>query len=650
MNIIPQGRHRYYDNDGVLAVGCLLYTYAAGTTTPKATYQDAAGLTLHANPIELDAKGEAVIYWTGSYKVDLKTAAGAQITGWPVDNITAPVVPEDLSGAAGSGLLGFIYATSYSVGTIGRWLKDLALSTGSTFIGFIQAGVGAVLQTLQQKLRSERVNIFDFLSDAKRTTLLAGTQTDVTTELQTALDSFTTYGTVDIFGSMKITGTIYLKRSGMCIIGRGIGNTFVEFVNAAGGTAFAGHVTDTSVITDCEISGFSLAGTAAGTSASIGVDITTMSYSRIDLSIQTKRANGVCIYGEGNSGSSPYYNTISGYLFGTTDYTQTGIHFAGGAWAGGSNGPNANTIGPINRAAAMGTLVNIESGNGNTFHDIGGESIGNYYFKLNSNTAVITGTSTGSNTMSSLINTAAAWGVNDYVNHSVKITSGAGSGQVRRIKNNTATILSIDNPWGEMPDATSAYSIFKHNAHSNKFVNMRAEGLSTQNPDFIYAAPGTYGNSFLNSTVESLGSGLVVRDESGNPSNTWFDGHKATFTEYITNPGASYSQDVYPRNSVYGGVMLTNYTIEWMSVAINAATPGGTATVRLDAGGTAAGNGDMTLTVVVPNVDIGFAMPESAEKIKRDGQNKHVFLNVATDGSFSGTADIVVTWCATIDL
>ncbi len=647
--LMPPGRARGWTNAGVPAAGCLLYTYEAGTTTPKATYTDAAGLVPHTNPIVLDAKGEALIYWDGNYKVDLKTAGGVQITGYPIDDFETPLMPGTLSAQTGSGLIGFLYAAVYGAGSIGKWLQDLATSAGAGLIGFLQTGTGAVLQTLQQRMRADRVNIFDFLSNAKRVTLMAGTQTDVTVELQTALDSFTTYGTVEIFGNMKITSTIYLKRTGMRLVGRGIGNTFVEFVNAAGGTALSGAVSNMATITDCEYSGFSLAGTAAGTSASIGVDITTMAYSRIDLSIQTRRVGGVCIFGEGNNGSSPYYNEIKGYLFGGSDYSQEGIKFAGGVWAGGSNGPNANTIGPISRAASLGTMINLESGNGNTFNSINGESIGDYYFKLNSNAAVATGTSSGSNTMSSLKDTTKTWTVNEYLNHAVKITSGTGSGQVRRVKNNTATSLGVDNPWGVLPDATSVYAIYKSNANSNKIVNCRAEGLSTLNPDFIYAAPGTFSTSVLNTTVDSLGSGLVVRDDSGNPSNTWFDGHKVIFTHSITNPGASYNQDIYPRNSVYGGVLLTNFVIEWMSVSINGATPGGTATAKLDVGGTATGNGDMTMTVAVPNVDAGFAMPASTEKIKRDGQNKHVFINVATDASFDATSDITVTWCATID-
>lgn len=134
-SLMPEARQRYYNNDGTLAAGCYLYTYAAGTTTPKATYQDSAGATPHANPIVLDAKGEAVIYWSGSYKVDLKTAAGVQITGFPVDDYVADAA--------------------------GTLRADLALSSGSSLVGFLQSGSGATARTVQAKLR-DAVNVKDF--------------------------------------------------------------------------------------------------------------------------------------------------------------------------------------------------------------------------------------------------------------------------------------------------------------------------------------------------------------------------------------------------------------------------------------------------------------------------------------------------------
>lgn len=123
--LMPEGRQRYFNNDGSVAAGCKLYTYAAGTLTPKTTYSDAAGAVPNTNPVTLDAKGEAVIFWDGAYKVDLKTAAGAQITGYPVDG--------------------------YNTDPAGLW--SLITATGASMVGFLQAGAGAVLRTVQAKLR-----------------------------------------------------------------------------------------------------------------------------------------------------------------------------------------------------------------------------------------------------------------------------------------------------------------------------------------------------------------------------------------------------------------------------------------------------------------------------------------------------------------
>lgn len=48
---------QFFDNNGVILSGGKLYTYAAGTTTPQATYTSALGVTPHANPIILDSAG-----------------------------------------------------------------------------------------------------------------------------------------------------------------------------------------------------------------------------------------------------------------------------------------------------------------------------------------------------------------------------------------------------------------------------------------------------------------------------------------------------------------------------------------------------------------------------------------------------------------
>ncbi len=137
------------------AVGYKLYTYISGSTTNQATYTDAGLAAPNTNPVTLDSRGEASVFMTPglTYTFVLKTATGTTV--WTRDGIVPPVSPGDLSGSTGAGLLGFLYSATYSAGTVGKWLQDLALSTGASFIGVIQLGVGSVLRTIQSVLREQ---------------------------------------------------------------------------------------------------------------------------------------------------------------------------------------------------------------------------------------------------------------------------------------------------------------------------------------------------------------------------------------------------------------------------------------------------------------------------------------------------------------
>lgn len=131
--IIAEGKQSYTDDAGVPLAGGLLYTWDAGTTTPRLTWGDSAQTAAHTNPIILDARGEATVFWNGAYKVELRTATGVVI--WTVDDVTA--MNDPISAAT------------------------LAASGGSALVGFMQAGTGAVVRTAQAKMR-DVVSVNDF--------------------------------------------------------------------------------------------------------------------------------------------------------------------------------------------------------------------------------------------------------------------------------------------------------------------------------------------------------------------------------------------------------------------------------------------------------------------------------------------------------
>jgi len=133
--LTPSAKQQFFDANGNPLAGGKLYTYTAGTTSPVVTYVDSAGVTTNTNPIILDSRGEANVWLgTGTFKFKLMSATDVEI--WTVDNI--PGAPS--SNAA---------------------LVALAASNGSSLVGFIQSGTGAVASTVQTKLR-ESVSVKDF--------------------------------------------------------------------------------------------------------------------------------------------------------------------------------------------------------------------------------------------------------------------------------------------------------------------------------------------------------------------------------------------------------------------------------------------------------------------------------------------------------
>ena len=108
VNLSPVGgaAAQFFDNNGLVLSGGKLYTYAAGTTTPAATYTTNAGNVAHTNPIILDSAGRVPssgqVWLTAgiNYKFVLTTSVNVQL--WSTDN---------LSGLASSGQVGTVTAT-----------------------------------------------------------------------------------------------------------------------------------------------------------------------------------------------------------------------------------------------------------------------------------------------------------------------------------------------------------------------------------------------------------------------------------------------------------------------------------------------------------------------------------------------------------
>lgn len=87
MNLSPPIRTRYLDRDGIPLSGGQLFTFAAGTSTPQATYSNQSG-TPNTNPIVLDSQGYCDIWLNPTlyYKFILEDSLGN--VQWTEDNVS----------------------------------------------------------------------------------------------------------------------------------------------------------------------------------------------------------------------------------------------------------------------------------------------------------------------------------------------------------------------------------------------------------------------------------------------------------------------------------------------------------------------------------------------------------------------------------
>jgi hypothetical protein len=85
--------------DGKPLIGGKLYTYAAETSTPKASYVDAFFVTANTNPVILDDQGAATVWLNGSYHLRLTDPEDVLVWDVPIFAFASgapPIMPGDI--------------------------------------------------------------------------------------------------------------------------------------------------------------------------------------------------------------------------------------------------------------------------------------------------------------------------------------------------------------------------------------------------------------------------------------------------------------------------------------------------------------------------------------------------------------------------
>lgn len=130
--LTPSPKTRFFTEAGAPLVGGKVYTYAAGTSTPLATYTSQAGTTPNTNPVILDANGEADIWLTGASSYKFTLTDSDDVVQWTVDNIVTAGTMSLQSAAAVNITGGTIDGVTITGGTIDGLDTPLQVGDGGT--------------------------------------------------------------------------------------------------------------------------------------------------------------------------------------------------------------------------------------------------------------------------------------------------------------------------------------------------------------------------------------------------------------------------------------------------------------------------------------------------------------------------------------
>lgn len=359
VNLSPVGgvAAQFFDNNGDPLAGGLIYTYAAGTTTPQATYTSSAGAIAHSNPIVLNAAarvstGEIWLTDTLSYKFVLKTSDDVLIATY--DNIFGInanqlnfAVQEEVQTATAGQTVFHLNTLNYQPGTnnlsvyvnginktvnvdyvetnsttvtflsgvtLGSTVKfttAVAQSSGATdaaIVAYTAPETGAVATTVALKL-DQMVSVKDFGA-------IGDGLTDDTAAIQAA---FNTGKSVSFpYGTYATSAPLTINTSGVTITGPGTLKPLSTFTGAYLNCAI--NVTNTNVriegitydgsnTTSANAINFAIYGYAAN------LQVMNCYFYNMPTGFQPEAAIGVNADGDGSRFIGNYFNNIAGAVF-----------------------------------------------------------------------------------------------------------------------------------------------------------------------------------------------------------------------------------------------------------------------------------------------------------------------------------------------
>jgi len=155
INFLPNPVYRFKDTNDVPLVGGLVFTYDTGTTNKQTVWKDKAKVAAHTNPIILDNRGEAEIWYDGTIDLVPAPVGDTDPPSSPLDTVVGLESSIDQVSVAQSGLVlnlsfeedadnasTFTNWTAFPAAGATILVDALVQSDGSNSVEFIAPGSG----------------------------------------------------------------------------------------------------------------------------------------------------------------------------------------------------------------------------------------------------------------------------------------------------------------------------------------------------------------------------------------------------------------------------------------------------------------------------------------------------------------------------
>jgi hypothetical protein len=125
--LVPTARQRVFTSVGATSPGAKLYTFFSGTTTPLATYNDAALTVANSNPVIADSTGTFPAIFLQPAVYTLTLTDSSDLLQWSQDDVSDP-------GALVAGLTQTKQCTTQLDATTNTTLANIVGLTGFTLV------------------------------------------------------------------------------------------------------------------------------------------------------------------------------------------------------------------------------------------------------------------------------------------------------------------------------------------------------------------------------------------------------------------------------------------------------------------------------------------------------------------------------------